>query len=140
MFIQLPESSHAYPHLPKSRLEIRADVMVRTTAAGQVVEHRFKRMSGVTFTIGNNLAVPGIALVLLSGAALAFVFVPIRWLAWVTLVITVAFASFFMLGMRVPLLIFHEEGVRFRYPLIGSSEEVGAFEVAVRRAISSGDA
>ena len=123
--------------LARSGLELRGTHLLRTTSSGQVVEHRLDRVSQVTFEVGNNLAVPGIGLVLLGAAILAFVVVPVRWVAWTVLVATSAFVSFAMLGMRTPLLIFHEDGVRFRYPLIGPDDEVAAFELAIRRAVSA---
>jgi len=126
--------------LARSGLELRGSLLIRTTTSGQVIEHRLERVSEVTFGVGNNLAVPGIGLVLLGAAILVFIVVPVRWIAWTALAATTAFVSFAMLGMRTPLLIFYEDGVRFRYPLIGPDDEVAAFELAFRRMLPGSDA
>ena len=125
--------------LARSGLELRGSHLVRTTRSGQVVEHRLERVSELTFGMGNNLAVPGIGLVLLGVAILVFIVVPVRWIAWTVLVATIAFVSFAMLGMRTPFLIFYEDGVRFRYLLIGPDDEVAAFELGIRRVVHGSD-
>ncbi len=129
------ESEETSIRLPKVGLEILGDLLIRTTPGGQRIVHRIGSLTDVAFSVGNNLAVPAIDAVILAVAGLAFYLIPIPWLAWTILIATIAFVSFSMFGMRTPLLTFFDEGVRFRYPLIGHPDEVAAFTVAVRRVL-----
>ena len=126
--------------LARSNLELRGKRLFRTSRSGQMVEHQLASVSEMTFSVGNNLAVPGIGLVLLGAATLGFFVIPVPWIGWTVLIATTAFVSFAMFGMRTPLLTFVENGVRFRYPLIGPADEVAAFQLAIKRAMNTSDA
>lgn len=121
--------------LPGSDLFIEDGKLIQTNGNKQVVaSHALSQMRNLRFGAGTRLfalVTSGIAIFL---AAASKMWIATGWLSWGLTVIFGLVALVFLRAVRGQTLWFFEGGTEHSYALFGSSDEIGAFSAALRRA------